>query len=82
MSPNPSPARHTQRSLLGLLAFQAPYLPWVLAAFSALLGHDVTSDALGICAGHAYYYLADVWPALAAARGWRWSRPMSTPWLL
>lgn len=45
-------------SLLGLIAFQAPYLPWVLAAFSALLGHDVTSDVLGIAAGHACYYLA------------------------
>ena len=49
---------------MGLVAFQAPYLPWVLAAFSALLGHDVTSDGLGIAAGHVYYYLAGVCAAM------------------
>ena len=37
-----------QISLLGLLAFNAPYLAWVLLGFSLLLGHDVSSDLLGI----------------------------------
>ena len=45
-----------QISLLGLLAFNAPYLAWVLLGFSLLLGHDVSSDlrtqnrALKLCA--------------------------------
>ena len=119
---------------MGLLAFNAPYLPWVLLGFSLLLGHDVTSDALGIAVGHVYYFFAggwhrciacarasktggmyscvgggasrvaveasvcivapcyhrynpptpraDVYPALAAARGWRWRKLVHTPWLL
>ena len=45
-------------SLLGLLAFSAPYLPWVLLGFSTLLGHDVSSDLLGIAVGHVYYFFA------------------------
>jgi hypothetical protein len=49
-------------SLLGLVAFQAPYLPWVLMTFSLLLGHDVSSDMLGIAAGHIYYYFAGACP--------------------
>jgi Derlin-2/3 len=72
-----------QISLLGLLAFNAPYLPWVLLAFSGLLGHDILSDALGITVGHFYYYFEDVWPALAEARGWRrLKRPLGTPIIL
>ena len=70
------------RSLLGLIAFTAPYLPWALLGFSLLLGHDVTSDFLGIGVGHIYYFLADVYPALARARGWRIQKVMHTPWLL
>lgn len=73
---------HMQVSLMGLLHFQAPYLPWVLLAFSFLLGHDVTSDGLGIVVGHLFYYLKDVWPAMAAARGWRWKTVLATPKLL
>ena len=71
-----------QISLLGLLAFNAPYLPWVLLGFSLLLGHDVSSDLLGIAVGHLYYFLEDVFPALAAARGWSLKRPLATPYLL
>lgn len=59
-----------QISLLGLVGFSAPYLPWVLMGFSLLLGHDITNDILGIAVGHCFYYCEDVWPALAAARGW------------
>lgn len=70
------------RRLLGLLAFTAPYLPWALLGLAVLLGHDITSDVLGIAVGHAYYFLADVYPALAAARGWRWRTAMRTPWVL
>lgn len=71
-----------QIGLFGLLAFSAPYLPWALLGFSLLLGHDVTSDVLGIAVGHIYYYLADVLPAVAAARGWYIRKFMRTPFFL
>jgi Derlin-2/3 len=59
-----------QINLFFLFTFTAPYLPLVLMGISVLLGHSVTRDALGFVVGHAYYYLEDVWPALARARGW------------
>ena len=71
-----------QVSFLGLLAFTAPFLPWVLLGFSLFLGHDVTSDLLGIGVGHVYYFVHDVWPALADARGWTVREPLACPrWL-
>jgi hypothetical protein len=51
----------------------------VLLAFSLALGHDVTSDALGIAVGHLYFFCEDVWPALARARGWRLTRLLPSP---
>jgi Derlin-2/3 len=68
-----------QISLLGLVGFSAPYLPFVLLGFSLLLGHDVTADGLGIAIGHLYYFCEDVWPALAAARGWWVTRLLPSP---
>ena len=65
-----------------MLAFNAPYLPWVLLSFSLLLGHDVTSDLLGIAVGHLYFFFEDVFPALAVARGWGLRRPLGTPYVL
>ncbi|XP_068952773.1 derlin-3 isoform X3 [Petaurus breviceps papuanus] len=44
------------------LHFQAPFLPWVLMAFSLLLGNSVLVDLLGIAVGHIYYFLEDVFP--------------------
>ena len=41
---------------------QAPYLPWVLLAFSLLLGNSVEVDMMGIVVGHAYFFLEDVFP--------------------
>lgn len=41
---------------------QAPYLPWVLLAFSILLGNTVLVDAIGMGIGHIYYYMEDVFP--------------------
>ncbi|PAA71365.1 hypothetical protein BOX15_Mlig028359g1 [Macrostomum lignano] len=49
-------------NFFGLLTFQAPYLPWVLMAFSFLLGNVIIVDAMGIAAGHVYYFLEDVFP--------------------
>ena len=61
------------------MGFSAPYLPWVLLAFSLLLGHDIHSDALGIAVGHLYFFFEDVWPALARARGWKITKILPTP---
>lgn len=49
-------------NFFGLLNFQAPYLPWVLLAFSVLLGNSVLVDFMGIACGHFYYFLEDVFP--------------------
>lgn len=51
-------------SFLGLFSFRAPYVPYVLFVFSFVLGSSPTMDLLGILAGHVYYYLADVFPAM------------------
>jgi hypothetical protein len=69
-------------SMFGLLAFSAPYLPWVLMGFSFIVGHDVTNDLLGIAVGHIYYFLADVYPKLAEVRGWRIQKLMYTPFFV
>lgn len=53
-------------SFLGLFNFSAPYLPWVLLAFSTLLGSSPLVDTLGIGAGHVYYFLEDVYPRMTA----------------
>jgi Derlin-2/3 len=49
-------------NFFGLLNFQAPYLPWVLFAFSLLLGNSVVVDLMGIIVGHIYYFLEDIFP--------------------
>lgn len=38
-------------SFLGIFNFTAPYLPWVLLAFSLTLRSNAVSDLLGIVAG-------------------------------
>ncbi len=45
-------------------------------------GHSLEMELLGIAVGHVYFYLADVWPALAAHRGWSWRRVIVTPRIL
>eukprot|EP00270_Netrium_digitus_P009844 TRINITY_DN3019_c0_g1_i1.p1 TRINITY_DN3019_c0_g1~~TRINITY_DN3019_c0_g1_i1.p1 ORF type:complete len:246 (+),score=62.82 TRINITY_DN3019_c0_g1_i1:214-951(+) len=57
-----------QMSFLGVFNFTAPYLPWVLLAFSVLLGSSPVADLLGMAAGHAYYYLEDVYPLISGRR--------------
>jgi Derlin-2/3 len=55
---------HMRMSLLGLLPFTAPYLPWVLLAFSVLMNQkaSLSTDLMGIAAGHLYYFCAFVYP--------------------
>ena len=43
--------QHVRMSFLGLFPFTAPYLPWVLLAFSVLLGNPAMIDLIGECAG-------------------------------
>lgn len=43
---------YVRMNFFGLLNFHAPYLPWVLLAFSLLLGNSVIVDLMG-----KYYYL-------------------------
>lgn len=46
----------TRLSFLGLLVFTAPYLPWVLMAFSLVLHGTVPKDEIcGVIVGHSEY---------------------------
>lgn len=49
-------------NFFGLITFQAPYLPWVLLAFTILLGSSTVVDIIGIIVGHFYYFFEDVFP--------------------
>ncbi|KAF8391524.1 hypothetical protein HHK36_023829 [Tetracentron sinense] len=60
-------------SFLGLFTFTAAYLPWVLLGFSVLVGASAWVDLLGMIAGHAYYFLEDVYPRMTSRR------PLRTP---
>ena len=51
----------TRLSFLGLLVFTAPYLPWVLMAFSLVLHGTVPKDEIcGVIVGHSEYLLREV----------------------
>jgi Derlin-2/3 len=65
---------YVQLSFLGVFNFTAPYLPWVLLAFSVMLGSSPVVDLLGVAAGHVYYFLEDVYPRMSGGR-----RPLKTP---
>jgi Derlin-2/3 len=69
-------------AFLGVLTFHAPYLPWVMLTFSALLGHSITMDLIGIAVGHVYFFLEFVYPSMATLRGWKCKRLMEPPALL
>lgn len=73
---------HVRMSFLGLFPFTAPYLPWVLLSFSVLLGNSATIDFIGIAVGHLYFFLEDIYPKIAAIRGWRTQRILVTPGFL
>ena len=46
----------TRLSFLGLLVFTAPYLPWVLMAFSLVLHGTVPKDEIcGVIVGHSMF---------------------------
>ena len=60
--------QYVNLSLMGIFNFTAPYLPWVLLAFSVVLGSSPVVDLLGMVAGHAYYFLEDVYPRMSGRR--------------
>jgi len=62
-------------SFLGLFVFSAPYLPWVLLAFSLLMNNSVPrDDLLGIVVGHVYYFFSDIYPRIRNG-----ARPLDPP---
>lgn len=69
-------------SFLGVFNFTAPYLPWVMLAFSVLVGNPLTIDVIGILVGHAYYFLEYVYPVIADIRGWKIRRILEPPRIL
>jgi hypothetical protein len=59
-------------NFLGILNFNAPYLPWVLMGFTVLINNIWPwGDLLGLAVGHLYYFLEDVYPRLPASGGRR-----------
>lgn len=73
---------HVRLGFLGIFPFSAPYLPWVLLVFSMVIGNPVETDFLGIIAGHIYYFLAFVYPAVADIRHWQRKKLLYTPRIL
>ena len=73
---------YVQMTLFGLMTFTAPYLPWVILCFSALMGNNLMTDMIGIGVGHVYYYFEDVYPQVADIRGWRDRRFLRAPVVL
>ncbi|TWU74740.1 hypothetical protein ED733_005603 [Metarhizium rileyi] len=65
----------TRLSFLGLLVFTAPYLPWVLMAFSLFMHGSIPRDEImGVVIGHIWYFFNDVYPPLHNG-----SRPLDPP---
>lgn len=60
--------RDVQMRFMQMFNFTAPYLPWVLLAFSFLLHNNAVVDLMGIGAGHLYFFLEDVYPQLEGGR--------------
>ncbi|KAL4976154.1 Der1-like family-domain-containing protein [Aspergillus desertorum] len=55
----------TRLSFLGILVFTAPYLPWVLMAFSLVVHGVIPKDEIcGVVVGHVWYFFNDVYPSL------------------
>jgi Derlin-2/3 len=55
---------HSRMNMIAMFTFNAPYLPWVLVAFSFALGGSVAADLVGIFVGHVYYFFEDVFPIM------------------
>lgn len=65
----------TRLSFLGILVFTAPYLPWVLIAFSLVVHGTVPKDEMcGVVVGHIWYFFSDVYPSFHGGH-----RPLDPP---
>ncbi|KAK2739198.1 hypothetical protein FQN57_006641 [Myotisia sp. PD_48] len=65
----------TRLSFLGLLVFTAPYLPFVLMAFSLVVHGTIPKDEIcGVVVGHIWYFFSDVYPSLYGGQ-----RPLDPP---
>jgi Derlin-2/3 len=70
---------YVRMTFFGILTFTAPYLPWVILGFSAMVGNNLVTDLIGIGVGHLYYFFEDVYPIVAEIRGWRIKRWLEAP---
>ncbi|CAL8088520.1 unnamed protein product [Orchesella dallaii] len=52
----------TRVVILGVMSFSANFVPFVLFGLTLLTGGPMSSDLVSIAAGHAYYFLEDVFP--------------------
>ena len=70
---------HVRLSLMGVLQFNAPFLPYVMILFSLLLGQSVMEDVVGLGIGHLYYFFEYVFPEVARIRGYSVRRWLEAP---
>eukprot|EP00929_Paragymnodinium_shiwhaense_P035398 TRINITY_DN19104_c0_g1_i2.p1 TRINITY_DN19104_c0_g1~~TRINITY_DN19104_c0_g1_i2.p1 ORF type:complete len:187 (+),score=34.41 TRINITY_DN19104_c0_g1_i2:96-656(+) len=54
-----------------MFTVRAPYLPWVLAGISLMMGGNIQDHLMGIAVGHVYYFFEDVYPLLPTSKGLR-----------
>ncbi|KAI9665585.1 MAG: hypothetical protein M1829_005664 [Trizodia sp. TS-e1964] len=65
----------TLLSFFGLVTFTAPYLPWVLMAFSLVINSNVPkNEIMGVIVGHVWYFFSDLYPVDSNG-----SRPLDPP---
>ncbi|KAF4661487.1 hypothetical protein FOL47_006652 [Perkinsus chesapeaki] len=64
-------ARRNPGARVHVIAFtvQAPYLPWILAGISLIMGGQLADHLQGILAGHIYYFFTDVYPKMPTSNG-------------
>ena len=51
--------------LYGMVKIQSFYLPFAFVAISLILDQGIMLDVMGICVGHIYYYLHDIYPRMS-----------------
>lgn len=77
-------------SLFGIITITAPYLPFALCLFSWALSSGtgggkgwglgvIMGDAMGLFAGHWWYFFTVVWKRERGSGGRNW---LETPWIL
>ena len=49
-------------SIWGIVNIQSFYLPFAFVGLNVLLGGSPVPDVIGICTGHLYWFLVDIYP--------------------